>query len=198
MAKPTQPEIPEAVPERTKLPQPKRVIEPPLPPGTRNTNSEPDTSQSVRGRQLEGVTEEGQPFKGEVPPAPFGRSIREQLAEGAAANDTPMPPRSDMTTTANFISDPHAVQPRFTDPHSQAPPPVSPAPRDELRTKIQIGPIDEAIVSEEQIVRVRPKFNGSRFIGPYRYYFTKDVVCDVPRSVRDALMREDLIYPYFD
>jgi hypothetical protein len=198
MAKSTQPDIQEAVPERTQLPQPKRVITPPLPPGTRNTNSEPDTSQSVRGRQIEGTDpDSGAPVRGEIPAARFTRSVAEQLAEGAAANDTPLSPQG-ITTTASLHGDPHEVQPRFTDPRTQAPPPVREAPREELRTRIQVGPIDEVLVSEEQVVRVRPKFTGSRWIGPYRYYFTKDVVCEVPKSVRAALLREDLAYPYYE
>jgi hypothetical protein len=189
--------IPEAVPERTKLPQPTRHIEPPLAPGTKNTNAEPDTSQQVRPRQVSGVTEGGAEFRGEVPAPAFSRSIAEQLAEGAAANDTPLPPAqppAGITTTASLMGDPHDIQPRFTDPR-QAPPP--PRPVGDGRTKIQVGPVDEAMVSEETVHKVRPKFTGSRFIGPYRYYFTKDVTCEVPKSVRDALLREDLIYPYF-
>ena len=198
MAKNTTLDIPEAVPERTKLPQPKRTIEVPLPAGTRNTNSEPDTSHSVRGREITGKTEEGKSFKGEVPPAAFNSSVMEQLAEGARANDIPLPPQG-LTTTSNLYNDPPpAPKPVFTDPSTQAPPPVGPASRADLRTKIQIGPIDEALVSEEKVVKVRPRFTGSRFIGPYRYYFTKDVVCEVPKSVRDGLIREELAYPYYE
>jgi hypothetical protein len=197
--KTTTPVMPEAaVPDRTKLPQPKRTIEPPLPAGTKNTNIEPDTSQSGgRPRTVQAVTEKGEQISGNIPPASFSRSIMEQLAEGAAANDTPLPASPGITTAASLgMTDPHEVQPKYTDPASQAPPPVREAPREQ--TKIQIGPIGEAMVSEEISVRVKPKFTGSRFIGPYRYYFTKNVVCEVPKSVREALVREDLAFAYFE
>jgi len=199
----TQQATPGAVPDRTKLPQPKRTIEPPLAPGTKNTNDEPDTSgSSGRSRSIEATDDKGNLVKGSIPPAAFNHSVLDQLAEGAAANDTPLPgeappPRSQMTTTASLGRDPNGIQPMFTDPASQAPPPTGPAKHEDLRTVISIGPIDPAIVSQEKMVRVRPKSTFSRFIGPNRWYFTKGVICEVPVSVREALLREDLAVPYW-
>jgi hypothetical protein len=139
----------------------------------------------------------------------------EQLRQGARANGVELPEEPpDRDDEPPFETEPPAPPPtpnvtRVADVQSPPPDPRAPIsiytdqrkkpepPKVATRTRIPIGPIDEAIVAEERMVRIKPKSTCQRWIGPWRYHFTKDVVCEVPESVRDALLREELIVPYY-
>jgi hypothetical protein len=165
-----------------------------------NRTLEPDTSQPMRG-------------SGRVTSSILSQDTMAQLRAGAEANGIELPgdgveepveitdegevvpveTRPNVTRVQDVTSpDPRAPISVFTDKRKA---PVQPKAAE--RTRIPMGPIDEAIVSEERMVRIKPKQTCQRWIGPYRYHFTKDVVCDVPESVRDAMLREELIVPYY-
>jgi hypothetical protein len=189
--------VTEAVPEAATVRQPTRHVEAP-PRGEFSADGrtlEPDTSSS--GRPATGVS--ASTFRG---------NVMDQLKQGAAANgydlpegespdlpepDSPEPEqRPNVTRVADVQFDPRAPISVYTDKRTKPEP-----PKVATRTRIAVGEIDEAIVSEERMYRIKPKSTCQRWIGPYRYHFTKDVVCEVPESVRDSLLREELIVPYY-
>jgi hypothetical protein len=200
---PTKKQVTEATPEEPVRVQPTRRVEAP-----------PRSEFDASGRTLEADTSQPVRSSGKVTSSILAQDTMAQLRAGAEANGIELPSveepveisdegevtpveeaRPNVTRVQDVQSppyDPRAPIPVFTDKRK-----APTVPKTAERTRIAVGPIDEAIVTEERMVRIKPKTTCQRWIGPWRYHFTKDVVCEVPESVRDALLREELIVPYY-
>jgi hypothetical protein len=171
---------------------------------TRHIEAPPRSEFDKNGRTLESDTSAYQRGSGRVSNSIMAQDTMAQLRAGAEANGVELPDEQEpgeeipqetappVTRVQDVQPDPRAPISVFTDTR-RAPKPPAPA----QRTRIAVGPVNEAIMSEERMVRIKPKTTCQRWIGPYRYHFTKDVVCEVPESVRDNLLREELIVPFY-